>query len=185
MVIADPNGAFLKINPSCTEILGYSDTELLARPFIDFVHPDDKQSTLDEMARQQQIGSSMNFENRYLCKDGSLRWLSWRAMFDKKEGITFATARDMTARKLAEEEREHLISELQKMIAEVKVLQGIIPICSVCKKVRDDAGSWSQMEAYISNHSEAEFSHGYCPECTKKAMEEFKQLKARNSGKQE
>jgi PAS domain S-box-containing protein len=99
MVIADPNGAFLKTNPACSELLGFSEAELVAKPFIEFVHPDDKQSTLDEMAKQIQRGSSLNFENRYRCKDGSFKWLSWRAMFNKKEGITYATARDITERK--------------------------------------------------------------------------------------
>ena len=103
MAIADPNGAFLKTNAQCTETLGYSAAELVAKPFIDFVHPDDKQETLDEMARQQKIGSSMNFENRYVCKDGSFRWLSWRAIFNKDEGLTYATARDVTEQKKAEE----------------------------------------------------------------------------------
>ena len=84
MVIADPNGAFKKVNPATFDVLGYSETELISKPFVEFVHPDDKQSTLDEMARQIKIGSSLNFENRYVCKDGTLRWLSWRARYDKK-----------------------------------------------------------------------------------------------------
>ncbi|MBF0505510.1 MAG: PAS domain S-box protein [Nitrospirae bacterium] len=103
MVIADPNGAFMKTNPTCTEILGYSETELVAKPFIEFIHPEDKQSTLDEMARQLQRGFSLNFENRYICKDGSVKWLSWRATYVKDEGITYATARDITEMKLTEE----------------------------------------------------------------------------------
>ena len=103
MCIADPNGTFKKTNPAWTEQLGYSEEELVARPFIDFVHPDDKQPTLDEMARQIHLGFTLNFENRYLCKDGSYRWLSWRAKHNKDEGITYATARDITERKEAEE----------------------------------------------------------------------------------
>jgi PAS domain S-box-containing protein len=103
MVIADPNGAFKKVNPTCLQLLGYSEEELIARPFIDFVHPDDKQSTLDEMARQIKIGSSLNFENRYMRKDDSVVLLSWRASYDKDEGITYATARNITELRKAEE----------------------------------------------------------------------------------
>ncbi len=99
MVIADPNGAFIKINPSCLQVLGYSEAELMAKPFIEFVHPDDKRSTLNEMTKQQETGSSLHFENRYICKDGSFRWLSWRATYKKEEGVTYAVARDMTDRK--------------------------------------------------------------------------------------
>jgi len=103
MCIADPNGSFLITNPACTQTLGYSETELKSKPFIEFIHPDDKQSTLDEMERQQRIGMSFQFENRYICKDGSIRWLSWRATFDKEAGVTYAIARDVTEIKQAQE----------------------------------------------------------------------------------
>jgi phosphoserine phosphatase RsbU/P len=58
-------------------------------------------------------------------------------------------------------------SELQKALAEIKTLRGIIPICSFCKKIRDDKGYWNQIEVYVKKHSEADFSHSYCPECAK------------------
>ena len=68
----------------------------------------------------------------------------------------------------AEEERERLIHELEDALAEIKTLRGILPICSSCKKIRDDEGYWNQLETYIQEHSEAVFSHGLCPECGKK-----------------
>lgn len=103
MVIADPNGAFKKVNPACLKVLGYSEEEILSKPFIYFVHPDDKQSTLDEMARQIKSGSSINFENRYICKDGKVLCFSWHANYDKNTGITYAIARDITEYKQNEE----------------------------------------------------------------------------------
>jgi two-component system, response regulator PdtaR len=72
-----------------------------------------------------------------------------------------------------ESEREALIKDLQKALSEVKFLQGFLPICSFCKKIRDDKGYWNQIESYISGHSEAEFSHGFCPECAKKHYPDF------------
>jgi len=63
--------------------------------------------------------------------------------------------------------------KLQKALNEIKTLRGIIPICSYCKKIRDDAGAWERIEAYISKNSEAQFSHGACPECFKKQMEDM------------
>ena len=78
---------------------------------------------------------------------------------------TVCVFHDITDRKLAEMEREKLIKELQNSLAEIKTLRGIIPICSVCKKIRDDKGYWKQVETYIQDHSEAEFSHSICPEC--------------------
>lgn len=65
----------------------------------------------------------------------------------------------------AEAEQERVIVELEKSLEEVKVLSGLIPICSSCKKIRDDNGYWNQIESYISSHSEAQFSHGICPDC--------------------
>ena len=72
---------------------------------------------------------------------------------------------DITDRKLAEQEREELIRELQEADREVKTLSGLLPICANCKKIRDDNGYWQQIEAYIRQHSEAVFSHGICPDC--------------------
>ncbi len=71
MVIADPNGSFKKVNPACLRILGYTEAELLSQPFINFVHPDDRQSTLDEAARHGKSGS-FNFEDRFIRKDGTV-----------------------------------------------------------------------------------------------------------------
>ena len=103
MGIADPGGTFRKINPAFVALLGYSEAEILARPFIEFVHPEDRQATRDEMARQQQLGFSTDFSNRYVCKDGSCRWLLWRATVNSEDGLTYATARDITDRIRAEE----------------------------------------------------------------------------------
>ena len=118
MCIADPNGCFKKINPACSRTLGYAESELLAKPFVEFVYPDDRQETLDEMARQIQRGYSLKFENRYLCKDGSFRWLSWGANFIKDEGITYATARDITELKQAEDKINELNRNLERRVVE-------------------------------------------------------------------
>lgn len=120
MCIADPNGCFKKVNPACLNMLGYTEAELLAKPFIDFVHPDDRQATLDEMANQIRIGSSLNFENRYICKDGTTKWLSWRANYVEEEGITYATARDVTERKLSEAKLSLLLEELKRSNTELE-----------------------------------------------------------------
>lgn len=80
--------------------------------------------------------------------------------------------RRLRERKRAEEEREKLIGELQEALAEVRTLSGLLPICSSCKKIRDDQGYWNQIEVYISHHSQATFSHSICPECAKKLYPE-------------
>ena len=81
--------------------------------------------------------------------------------------------KDLAERKRVEKEHEQIIADLQKAISEVKQLSGLLPICSSCKKIRNDQGYWEQIEAYILAHSEAEFTHGICPECTKKLYPEL------------
>ncbi len=76
--------------------------------------------------------------------------------------------RDITARVRAEQEQEKLIAELQDALAQVKTLSGLLPICVSCKRIRDDKGYWTQVEFYIQEHTEAEFSHSICPKCAKK-----------------
>jgi len=84
-------------------------------------------------------------------------------------------ARVEVGRRLVETQDELAgkIGELQRALAEIKTLRGIVPICASCKKIRDDAGFWQQVEVYVRDHSEAEFSHGICPECMKKLYPEF------------
>ncbi len=82
-------------------------------------------------------------------------------------------ALDIEQRKLTEKEKELLIRKLQKALNEVKTLSGLIPICAQCKKVRDDKGYWSQIESYIHDHSNADFSHSICPDCVKKLYPEM------------
>lgn len=76
--------------------------------------------------------------------------------------------KEIVNRKLAEQEKEKLITKLQDTLSEIKTLRGILPVCSYCKKVRDDKGYWEQVDVYIHKYSEADISHGICPDCMKK-----------------
>jgi len=82
---------------------------------------------------------------------------------------------EIERRKKVEREKEVLIGELQRALAEVKTLRGFIPTCAHCRKIRDESGEWHQIEDYIQNHSEAKFSHGICPECTELHFPEFRE----------
>jgi two-component system, sensor histidine kinase len=86
---------------------------------------------------------------------------------------TRSLLQEIQERKKAQEEKEDLITELQKALNEVKTLGGLLPICSSCKKIRDDKGYWNQIETYIREHSDAEFSHGICPDCIIKLYPEY------------
>lgn len=80
--------------------------------------------------------------------------------------------RDITWRKEAEADQERLIAELQDALARIRTLNGLLPICAWCKRIRDDRGYWKQVESYIEKHSDARFTHGICPECLGKVSPE-------------
>lgn len=167
----DFDGYFKRLNPAWERTLGFSRAELMSKPFIEFVHPDDRERTLEQNRKVRSGGKALGFENRYLCKDGSFRWFLWNAAPDVFGRTIYSVARDITDRKRADDERERLVQELRTALAEVKTLRAILPICSYCKKIRDDENYWQSVEAYISRHTHATFSHGICPSCYEREVQ--------------
>jgi hypothetical protein len=88
--------------------------------------------------------------------------------FGALAAIALQNSRNLDERIIAEKQREKVIEDLKKALSQIKKLDGLLPICSYCKKIRDDKGYWNQIESYIRDHSEAEFSHSICKECAKK-----------------
>jgi hypothetical protein len=80
---------------------------------------------------------------------------------------------DVTDRIFAEQEHKHMVDDYEEIMAGINMLSGLLPICARCKKIRSDEGYWEQIENYIRAHSNAEFTHGICPECAKKLYPEF------------
>jgi PAS domain S-box-containing protein len=159
------NGHFQRLSPSWERTLGFDRQELMSKPFIEFVHPDDRERTLTQNREVRVGGQALAFENRYLCKDGSFRWLRWNATTNSSERVIYSVARDITERKHADEEREQLVRELQAALTEVQTLRDFLSICSYCKKIRDDENYWHTMETYIARHTKTRFSHSICPAC--------------------
>jgi PAS domain S-box-containing protein len=112
LCIAGLDGYFKRLNPAFERTLGYPIRHLLQRPYIEFVHPDDRESTLAQAQRLSEGQQIISFENRYIARDGGVRWLSWTALPVEDEGVIYATARDITGDKLAEQRLEKLQSEL-------------------------------------------------------------------------
>ena len=108
IAVADLDGHFKRVNPAFERTLGYSSEELRSRPYVDFVHPDDRASTLRVAAELAQGRDVIEFENRYLRKDGSVRWLQWSARSVPDEAVVYAAARDATERKELEDEQAAL-----------------------------------------------------------------------------
>jgi PAS domain S-box-containing protein len=93
------DGYFKSLNPSWRKVLGFSTEELKARPYLELIHPEDRQATVAEATRLQNREVTFSFENRYLCKDGSYKWLSWNAVSTPEQKAIYAVARDITERK--------------------------------------------------------------------------------------
>src|SRR5258706_777811 len=104
LCIADLEGRFTRVNPAWQEVLGWTTADLTAAPFVNFVHPDDAASTTSEAAKLASGGVTVNFENRYRCKDGTYRWLNWKAVGNHDRRLIYATARDVTDEKRAARE---------------------------------------------------------------------------------
>jgi PAS domain S-box-containing protein len=165
LCIAHFTGYFNKLNPAWEKTLGFTLEELRSKPMFEFVHPDDRERTLEQNRRVRSGEQALSFENRYRCKDGSYRWLLWNATADVEQQIIYSVAHDITERKNAERERERLVEALRAALADVRELQKILPICTYCKNVRDDENYWHTVETYISRHTNTTFSHGICPAC--------------------
>ena len=119
-----------------------------------------------------------HFITRYRRKNGSLYdvEISTNGAVYRGQKLIFCVCRDITDRKRAEKEREKLIKELQEALREIKTLRGILPLCSFCKKIRDDKGYWEQVDVYIHKHSQADISHSICPECLKEHYPDIKDI---------
>lgn len=167
--------------PGWAAMLGYGEDEIgpdLAE-WKDRIHPDDVPA-MEEASARCRSGELpfYSLEHRLRAKSGEWIWVqNWGRIVERDaEGNPLRAMGfhlDITARKRAELEREELIGRLEKAMSELKVLRGIIPICSCCKKIRDDRGAWRQVEAYLQEHSEAAFSHGMCPECVERSYQAF------------
>jgi len=165
---ANPEGRILDANPALVEMLRYPDQLTLLAVNISDLHVDP--AAYQEWQRLMEgEGVVHQFEARLRTHDGRFCWVqnSARAIRVSAAGplIYEGSLEDQTERKTAEDEREQLIAELQEALAKVKTLGGLLPICAACKKIRDDNGYWNQIEEFIQTHSEAEFTHSFCPDC--------------------
>jgi len=182
VLVINTEGKLTFMNPEAERLLGWTSAELVGRDLHAQIHhrrPDGTCYPVEECPSVEVLRTGVRQlveQDAYYCKDGSLLPISYvtAPVWEGDRVIASVIAfQDITMRQMFEEERERLIGQLKEALDNVRKLEGILPICASCKRIRDDKGDWNQMEAYIHDHSEAEFSHGICPECAKKIYPKY------------
>lgn len=164
-------GFIMEANLTATTLLNVTRGEMLRKPLTRFILREDQDIYYRHLKHLFETGEPHACELRMVQQDGISFWAHLAAtVYQEPDGepICRVVISDINYRKKSEKERELLISELTDALGQVKKLSGLLPICSYCKKIRDDQGYWNQLESYIGDHSEAEFSHSICQECAKK-----------------
>lgn len=168
------------ITPSIYKISGYTAEELINTSALDRLVPESLQKATDmwdkvQMEYQKGIRVLRAMELELLHKHGDTYWVEIRGkMFEEPDaplkivGIT----RDITARKRAERQQVDLnmrlaaaLAEKERLLKEMKILKALLPICSGCRRIRDDYGKWWPLELYVREHTDSSFSHTICPDC--------------------
>ncbi|MFC1824449.1 PAS domain-containing protein [Thermodesulfobacteriota bacterium] len=170
--VLDNKGNVTQANRSFVQMLGYEEEgQVIGKNMTEFTVREDVPKVISAMEKGAEKGFIRDLKVIGITKDGKNYHASINATLVKsKTGDTewIGVVRDTTELAKLEKEKNELIEKLQKALAEVKTLRGILPICSFCKKIRDDKGYWEQVDVYIHKYSEADISHSICPECMKK-----------------
>ena len=190
VIISDENGCIVEANEKAAELLELTVDQLVGRPLNDIgrvvIGVDGLPMPAEELASVRALKEhrpARSAAGGIVLGSGETRWLGVNASPLSLPGhgvaIAFADITELrrveTALRRSEgelktllAERERIIAELRAASQEVQRLQGLLPICSHCKRIRDEAGTWHQLEMYISRHSDVAFTHGLCPECLRK-----------------
>ncbi len=176
----DENGKISFWNEAAQRIFGYSHKEAEDKDLHQLLVPKKYLLMFNKGFEQfihtgQGAAIGKTLELSALRKDGSefeieLSLSSYR---ENNKWQSVGIVRDISNRKQIEKERDRLIENLKKALDEIQTLKGIVPICASCKKIRDDKGYWKHVETFIQEHSQAEFSHGICPDCQHELYPEF------------
>ncbi len=179
--IKDTNGRFVIANKALLNTLGLANEQLLIGKTNEELYPHEVMDKINQSEKEVLSSGNARYDieepSFYKNGTGEVRWISSTKipLTNKNNEIIglVVVERDITEQKNSEAERERLIAELKQALADVKMLSGLIPICSNCKKIRNDQGYWIQLETFIQEHSETKFTHGICPECAQQLYPDF------------
>ena len=166
--------------PGVFQVTGYTEEEYASQPLLwcNMIYGEDKEAVLQQIARLLRGETPPPIKHRITHKNGSICWLRNTSVpVFNSQGKLIAydgLVVDISKAEFAEAKDERQIAELTSALAMVKALHSLLPICSSCKKIRDDKGYWQQIDAYIAGHfSTIEFTHGICPDCAKRLYPQY------------
>lgn len=177
--VAGFDGYFKELSPSWEAFLGYPMEYLFSIPYLQLVHPEDRERTRAEAARVESGQNAFLFENRYLHADGSSRWLLWTSLTSREEKLIYGVALDYTARKNAElalqeslQEKERLLTELRAAQEETQSLRDrLLTICAWTKQIQHE-GRWISVDEFLTDHLHLQLTHGISEEAMRQALGE-------------
>jgi len=178
IVISDPAGRVTYFSPRAAELWRLPPGESpIGTSALDWLHPEER-AVRDERRREALEGSDLppGAPCRVFRWDRTAFWAQLTSVrLTDADGTVrgvMSLVRDVTSQVEAQEERDKLLAELQAASARITTLKGLVPICASCKRVRQDDGYWEQIETYVKERSDADFSHGICPDCTRRLYPE-------------
>jgi PAS domain S-box-containing protein len=169
------DGTYRYVNMAFSSPFGKGPEEVIGKRIWDVFEGPEAEKRMTVVRKAFATKATIVFDVRVPTATGDRHYItSVRPILDGEARVTSVVciSKDITERKQVELERENLIRDLQAALAKVKTLSGMLPICAHCKKIRDDQGYWTRIESYISAHTQAEFSHGICPDCISEVFPE-------------
>jgi PAS domain S-box-containing protein len=162
------DGTYRYVNRAFSKAFNHEPDEIIGKRIWDIFSAEEAEKRLTVVRQAFATGKTIVFDVRVPTPSGDTFYItSVKPIRDELGNVSSVVciSKNITERKRSEQEREQLIHDLQTAMENVITLSGLLPICAHCKKIRDDQGYWTQIEAYISHHSKADFTHGICPEC--------------------